>query len=335
MSVWCRFVAIRCLRLALLLAGVAVVAFALAKMSPVDPVNAYLGPNIAKVGPEQRALIAARWGLDQPVTVQFLHWISNLASGDFGWSATYNAPVAEVIGSRVAASAVLMGLAWLFSGIVGFALGVIAATFQGGWCDRIIRVYAYVLASTPTFWIAILLLMGFSVALGWTPVCCAAPIGLLPGEATLLQRLHHLILPLVALSILGISQIALHTRAKMIDILASDFATYARAQGAGRLDVALRHGARNAALPAITVLFASLGELFGGSILAEQVFAYPGLGSATIAAGVRGDVPLLLAIAMGTTLFVSLGNTIADILYVVADPRIDLASDAALREIGP
>ena len=123
MSVWCRFVAIRCLRLALLLAGVAVVAFALAKMSPVDPVNAYLGPNIAKVGPEQRALIAARWGLDQPVTVQFLHWISNLASGDFGWSATYNAPVAEVIGSRVAASAVLMGLAWLFSGIVGFALG--------------------------------------------------------------------------------------------------------------------------------------------------------------------------------------------------------------------
>jgi peptide/nickel transport system permease protein len=191
-----------------------------------------------------------------------------------------------------------------------------------------------VLASTPTFWIAILLLMGFSVALGWTPVCCAAPIGLLPGEASLLQRLHHLILPLVALSILGISQIALHTRAKMIDILASDFATYAGAQGAGRFDVALRHGARNAALPAITVLFASLGELFGGSILAEQVFAYPGLGSATIEAGVRGDVPLLLAIAMGTTAFVSLGNTIADVLYAVADPRIDIGSDA-LREVAP
>lgn len=335
MSIWTRFVATRLLRLALLLAGVALVAFALAKLSPVDPVNAYLGPNIAKVGPEQRALIAARWGLDQPVTAQFLHWLSNLASGDFGWSATYNAPVAEVIRTRVAASAVLMGLAWLASGVIGFALGVAAAVWQGGWYDRIIRVYAYVLASTPTFWIAILLLMAFSVGLGWTPVCCAAPIGLLPGDATLLQRLHHLILPLVALSILGISQIALHTRAKMIDILQSDFATYARAQGAGRLDVAIRHGARNAALPAITVLFASLGELFGGSILAEQVFSYPGLGRATVDAGVRGDVPLLLAIAMGTTLFVSLGNTIADVLYVVADPRIKLDSEAVVREIGP
>ena len=160
MSIWLRFVATRLLRLALLLAGVAVVAFALAKLSPVDPVNAYLGPAIAKVGPEQRALIAARWGLDQPVTVQFLNWLSNLASGDFGWSATYNAPVGEVIQSRVAASAVLMGLAWLASGVIGFSLGVTAATYEGGWCDRVIRVYAYVLASTPTFWIAILLLMG-------------------------------------------------------------------------------------------------------------------------------------------------------------------------------
>ena len=330
MNSWLVFIGLRLLRLALVLVAVALVAFALARMSPVDPINAYLGADIARVGPEQRAVIAAQWGLDQPVRVQFGKWLGNILAGDLGWSVTYNASVAEVIGSRFRASVALMGLAWILSGVFGFTLGVVAGTWQGGWADRIIRVYAYVLASTPTFWIAILLVMVFSVGLGWTPVCCAGPVGVLPGEVTLLERGRHLILPLVALSILGISQIALHTRAKMMEIMRSDYVLYAQAQGASRLDIAIRHGARNAALPAITVLFASLGELFGGSVLAEQVFAYPGLGRATIEAGLRGDVPLLLAITLFTTLFVSLGNTIADALYRLVDPRMaDIGSGAA------
>lgn len=322
MNSWLVFIGLRLLRLALVLVAVALVAFALAKMSPVDPINAYLGADVARVGPEQRAVIAAQWGLDQPVRVQFGKWLGNILAGDLGWSVTYNVSVAEVVGSRFRASLALMGLAWILSGVFGFTLGVVAGTWQGGWADRIIRVYAYVLASTPTFWIAILLLMVFSVGLGWTPVCCAGPVGVLPGDVTLLERGRHLILPLVALSILGISQIALHTRAKMMEIMRSDYVLYAQAQGASRLDIAIRHGARNAALPAITVLFASLGELFGGSVLAEQVFAYPGLGRATIEAGLRGDVPLLLAITLFTTLFVSLGNTIADALYRLVDPRM-------------
>ncbi|BCP55921.1 ABC transporter permease [Kaistia sp. 32K] len=330
MKSWSLFLATRLIRLALVLAAVALVAFALAKMSPVDPINAYLGPDIAKVGPEQRERIAALWGLDQPVGVQFAKWFGNILSGDLGWSVTYNAPVAEVIGSRFRTSLVLMGLAWVLSGVLGFTLGVVAGTWQGGWADRIIRVYAYVLASTPTFWIAILLLMVFSVGLGWTPVCCAGPVGVLPEDVTTLERIRHLLLPLAALSILGISQIALHTRAKIIEIMRSDYVLYAEAQGASRLDIAVRHGARNAMLPAITVLFASLGELFGGSVLAEQVFAYPGLGRATIEAGVRGDVPLLLAITLFTTLFVSLGNMTADGLYRLVDPRMTGADpDAA------
>lgn len=321
------FVLIRLVRLALVLAGVAVVAFLLAKLSPVDPIDAYLGPDIARVGPEQRALIAQKWGMDQPAGVQFAKWFSSILTGDLGWSVTYNASVADVISERFRSSIVLMGLAWLFSGIIGFSLGIWAGANPGRWSDRIIRLYAYVLAATPTFWIAILLLIVFSVGLRWTPVCCAAPIGVLPEDVTLLQRLHHLLLPLAALSILGIAQIALHTRVKMIEIMQSDFVLYARAQGGATLDIVLRHGVRNAALPAITVLFASLGELFGGSILAETVFSYPGLGSATIDAGLRGDVPLLLAITLMTTLFVSAGNTIADVLYHVADPRISSASE--------
>lgn len=310
------------MRLLLVLAAVAVLSFALAKLSPVDPINAYLGADIARAGPEQRALIAEKWGLDQPVQAQFFHWLKNVLDGDLGYSMTYNAPVIDVIAARFWASLPLMGLAWLFSGIFGFALGILAGSRPNSWLDRGIRLYAYVLASAPTFWIAILLLIVFSVGLRWMPVCCAGPIGVVPQDVTWLQSLHHLILPLAALSVLGVAQIALHTRAKMVEVMQSDFALYARAQGASRREIAIRHGARNAALPALTVLFASLGELFGGSILAEQVFAYPGLGRATVEAGIRGDVPLLLALALFFSFFVFTGNAIADGLYRVVDPRM-------------
>ena len=319
---WTRLIAAKAIRLVLVLMTVAVVAFALAKHSPIDPINAYLGADIVRAGPEQRALIAEKWGLDQPATTQFWRWAENLVAGDLGYSMTYNAPVSEVLVSRFWASLPLMALAWLLSGVLGFALGVVAGAFAGSWTDRIIRVYSYVLASTPTFWLAIMLLVIFAVELNWAPICCATPIGVLPEDVTLLDRLRHLAMPLATLTVLGVAQIALHTRAKMVEIMQSDYALYARAQGATTLDVALRHGARNAALPAVTVLFASLGELFGGSVLAEQVFAYPGLGKATVEAGIRGDVPLLLAITLALTFVVFLGNTIADLIYRIVDPRM-------------
>ncbi len=322
MTGWPIQIATRLLRLAAVLAAVAVISFLLAKLSPIDPINAYLGSDIARVGPEQRAAIAAHWGLDQPAQVQFMRWLGNLMSGDLGYSMTYNAPVSEVIGARFRASLPLLGLAWLLSGVLGFGLGVLAGAYPGTMLDRVIRLYSYVLASTPTFWLAILLLMVFSIGLRVTPVCCSGPMGVPPGDVTLIEYAHHLILPLSALTVLGIAQIALHTRAKMVEVMQSDYALYARAQGASQVEIALRHGARNAALPALTVLFASLGELFGGSILAEQVFAYPGLGNATVEAGIRGDVPLLLGIALFLTVFVFVGNTIADLLYRVVDPRM-------------
>jgi peptide/nickel transport system permease protein len=315
-------IAAKAIRLLLVLATVAVVAFALVKQSPVDPINAYLGADIARVGPKQRVMIAEKWGLDQPATTQFWRWAENLVHGELGYSMTYNAPVADVVMTRFQASLPLMGLAWLLSGVLGFSLGVLSGTFAGSWSDRIIRVYSYVLASTPTFWLAIMLLVIFAVGLNWAPVCCATPIGVVPEDATVLDRIRHLALPLAALTVLGVAQIALHTRAKMIEIMQSDYALYARAQGASRLDIALRHGARNAALPAVTVLFSSLGELFGGAVLAEQVFAYPGLGKATVEAGIRGDVPLLLAITLALTFVVFLGNSIADLLYRIVDPRM-------------
>lgn len=317
-------VARRLLRLLLVIAGAAALAFALVKLSPIDPVDAYLGPDIMRVGPEQRAQIAAHWGFDQPALTQFALWARNLLAGDFGRSSLFNEPVADVVADRVAASLALTGSAWVLSGVIGFALGIVAGATRGSFVDRAICLYAYVLASTPTFWIAIVLLLVFSVQLGWTPVCCAAE-----PDAGWRDWLWHLVLPVVALSVLGVAQTILHTREKVVEAMQSDYVRFARARGASRASIVRRHVIRNAALPALTIQFTLIGELFGGSVLAEQVFAYPGLGKATVDAGLRGDVPLMLAVSIGAVAIVSLGNAVADVLYVLFDPRLRRARTPA------
>src|SRR5690606_2865261 len=152
-----------------------------------------------------------------------------------------------------------------------------------------------------------------SVALGLTPVCCAVPIGADPAAVGVLTRLHHLLLPALTLSIVGIAPIALHTREQAAQILRSEFVVFARAQGERGAGLLRRRVLRHAGVPALRVQFASLSELFGGAVLAETVFNYPGLGHATVAAGVRGDVPLLVGIALFATVFVYVGNTVGDV----------------------
>ncbi|MDR5876461.1 ABC transporter permease [Vreelandella gomseomensis] len=317
-----RLLSVRLLRMALVLLCVAGLTFGLMLASPIDPIDAYLGPQIAQASAEQRELIAARWGFDQPPLMQFGHWLGQLASGELGWSHVYNQPVSEVITQRFQGSLALLGLAWLLSALLGFALGVLAGVRDQSSLDRVISGYAYITAATPAFWLAMLGLLLFSVTLGWTPVCCAGPSGSLSDEVSLVTRLHHLALPVATLTLLSTAPITLHTRARMRELMASPVATQAFAQGASRWEVAWRHGARHACLPAITLACASLGELFGGVMLIEQVFAYPGLGRATVEAALRSDVPLLMAIALFTALLVSLGNATADGLYRLIDPRL-------------
>lgn len=312
-------------RIVAIIAAVAVLSFVLVSHSPIDPVDAYMGTRILTISPEHRAQIASNWGLDRPAPERLATWALNLARGDFGWSIIYNEPVMDVIAKRFAASLWLMAVAWTLSGAIGFGLGIAAGMYPGSPLDRSIRVYALTLASTPTFWIGLLLLVVFAVGLGWAPICCAAPPGVPMSEATLLQRLRHLALPALTLSVVGVAQIAMHTREKMIEIRHSEYALFARAMGEGDWGFVRHHALRGVALPAITLQFASLGELFGGSILAEQVFSYPGLGQATVEAGLRGDIPLLLGIVIFSTVFVCVGNLVADILYWIVDPRIKTA----------
>lgn len=316
-------------RLALIICLVSILAFTLVSLAPLDPVSAYIGIDRMQISSEQEQLIIQRWGLDKPAPERFFIWAGNVLKGDLGQSIIYNEPVTTVIGKRFVTSLWLMASAWFISGVLGFIFGVLAGMKRDSWLDRGIRLYAYMLASTPSFWMGLVLLAIFSVHFGITPICCATPTGIFPEDATFWQRVHHLILPAATLSVIGVAQIALHTREKMIDAMNSEYALFAFAQGESRAGVAWRHALRNVALPAVTLQFASLGELFGGSVLAEQVFSYPGLGKATVEAGIRGDVPLLLGITLFSAAFVFSGNLIADVLYGILDPRIRIGAEKA------
>ena len=310
--------------------AVGLVVFALVSMSPIDPVQANVGQAAyVNMSEAKRAQLASYWGGDVPFWERFANWAGALLQGNMGTSLRFNAPVSEVIAHRAANSLALMGIAWLFSGVLGFALGVAAGARRGGALDRVVRSYCFLLASTPTFWLGLLILMVFAVQLGWFPIGFSVPIGVSAADVTLADAVHHLVLPALTLSVTGVASIALHTREKVVDVLESDYVRFARARGESELSVIVHHGLRNVALPAVTLQCAFISEIFGGSVLVEQVFSYPGLGQAAVTAGLGGDVALLAGIALVSAALVFGGNLLANILYGVLDPRMRVGEGRA------
>ncbi|WP_417059318.1 ABC transporter permease [Ellagibacter isourolithinifaciens] len=325
-----KYLARHIVRFALLMLAVGLVVFALVSMSPIDPVQANVGQAAyVNMSEAKRAQLASYWGGDVPFWERFANWAGALMQGDMGTSLRFNAPVSEVIAHRAANSLALMGIAWLLSGVLGFALGVAAGARRGGALDRVVRSYCFLLASTPTFWLGLLILMVFAVRLGWFPIGFSVPIGVSAADVTLADAVHHLVLPALTLSVTGVANIALHTREKVVDVLESDYVRFARARGESELSVIVHHGLRNVALPAVTLQCAFISEIFGGSVLVEQVFSYPGLGQAAVTAGLGGDVALLAGIALVSAALVFGGNLLANILYGVLDPRMRVGEGRA------
>ncbi|MGX8797769.1 ABC transporter permease [Fusibacter sp. JL298sf-3] len=310
-----------------LLLSISLLTFFLMEASPLDPVTAYVGAD-TRVGAEQRALIAEQWGLNKPPMERFFAWFKAIVSGDWGSSLIYRRPVLEVIGVKFKASLLLMLSAWLLSGIIGFGLGIIAGVNEGKWLDRGIRYYCHLLIATPIFWLGMVMIILFSVTLKWFPVALSVPMGVLAEDVGLGDKLRHMVLPALTLGVMGISGVCLHTREKVIESLKSPYVLYARAQGKSERYIVFNHVVRNVLLPAVTLQFLSFSELFGGAVFVEQVFSYPGLGKATVEAGLRGDLPLLMGIVILSLCFVFVGNSIADALYLYIDPRIKEATYA-------
>ena len=270
------------IKMILLLFAVSIAAFALMTASPIDPLKANVGQTaLGSMSQEQIAKLEEYWGVGKPPVQRYLAWFRDFVRGDMGVSLLYRQKVTTVIAVKLGNS---------------------------------------LISSTPAFWIAMLLLMIFGVWLKILPIGLSVPIGVEASGVTFLDRVRHAILPAVTLSVTGISNIAMHTREKMIDICDSDYVLFARARGESTWEIFRNHGFRNVLGPAMTLQFASISEIFGGSVLVEQVFSYPGLGQAAVSAG--SDMPLLMAITIISALFVFGGNLIANILYGVIDPRI-------------
>ncbi len=309
------------LRLVLLLVAVTAVAFFLVESAPVDYVQSYVGAGEV-VSTAQREEIRAQLQLDAPPLTRYLQWLLGALRLDLGQSLIYRQAVSEVITQRFWGSLMLMSLAWLFSGVLGFGLGLLLGRFADKPWERAVKSLCLSLSATPTFFLGMVFLMVFSLQLGWFPVGFSAPIGVLQEEVTLWQRLHHLALPALTLSLISCTNIALHTREITVTVLASDYVAFARSRNLSERKILLRHVLPNVLLPFVTLQFASLSELFGGSVLAETVFSYGGLGSCIVEAGLQGDSALLLGVTLVSGLFVFVGNATANLLYSWIDPRI-------------
>lgn len=305
-----------------LLFAVSILSFALVTLSPVDPVNQYILGLGTAVSPEQRAEIEEYWGVDKSPVERYLGWLGELLQGNLGESLIYRRPVIDIIKERFLSSLSLMFTSWLIAGFSGLSFGCIMGMYRNKRPDRILKKICYTLSSIPTFWIGLMFLLVFGVWLGWFPIGFSSPIGVLSSDVTIWQKIYHLILPSLTLSLTGFAEIALHTREKLICVLESEYVLFAKARGEGKWTILFRHGLRNILLPVLTLQFSSFAELFGGSVLAENVFSYPGLGSALTKAGLEGDLPLLLGITLFSALFVAAGNMIANLLYGVVDPQI-------------
>lgn len=318
-----KFIGKNIIRILLLLVAVSMAAFFLVSISPIDPLQANVGQTaLGSLSAEQIEKLEAYWGVGVPPVKRFLSWASDFFRGDMGISLLYRQPVAQVIAVKLCNSLWLMSIAWVISGVTGFVLGIISGLKKDTWIDKLIKGYSLLIASTPAFWLALVLLMVFAVWLKVLPIGLSVPIGVEAAGVTAADKIRHAILPAMTLSITGISNMTLHTREKMIDIMESDYVLFAKARGESSWSIVKNHGLRNVLLPAITLQFGSISEIFGGSVLVEQIFSYPGLGQAAVTAGTGSDVPLLLGITVISAAIVFGGNLMANILYGIVDPRI-------------
>lgn len=301
-----RFILRRLLLAIPTLFGVLIVAFLLLYVAPGDPVTAMIGE---RADSTTIARLRAELRLDDPLYVQFGHYVANVAKGDLGRSYVTNRPITRDIRERFPKTLQLAAAAMIFAAFTGILLGILSGRNPGGWADRTALGVAYIGISFPVYWVGLLLILLFAVTLQWLP-----PSGY--------GGLKFLILPALALGMRSIAFLARVTRSAMLEALSADYVRTARAKGVSEKLVTLRHALRNAMIPIITVLGLDFGAYLTGSILTETVFSWPGIGRYVVGAIARRDLPAI----QGSVLFLStvfvLVNLLVDIAYAKTDPRV-------------
>lgn len=320
-----RFVGRRLLKALPLLVAVVVFNFCLLKLAPGDAAEVLAGESAAAT-PEYLAELRARFGLDQPVTVQFFNYALKLAQLDLGYSFRHNQTVLQLVLGRMTATLVLMAGALMLAVTIGTALGVVASRKVNSVRDNLISVLAMLAFATPVFWLGLMMIVFFSVRLGWLPSNGMETIAAgYTGLARLLDIGRHMVMPV---STLALFYVALYTRvmrASMLEVFNQDYVTTARAKGLSERRIALKHVVRNALLPVVTLFGVQLGTMLGGSVLVETVFSWPGLGRLAFEAVAQRDINLLLGILLLCSFLVIAANILVDLAYARLDPRIRLA----------
>ncbi len=311
-----RYLARRLLLLAPVLAGVSIIIFMSLHLAPGDPVDIMLGSQATQ---EDRARLRADLGLDQPLHLQYVYWISHVARGDLGRSLWMKRPVLGEVLVRFKATLILTGTALVLSTVAGIALGVLSASRPNSLVDRASAVASLFGASMPSFWLGIVLMVIFALWLGWLPASgMYAPY----GGGDLPDLLAHLALPAITLAAASVTIIARLTRATMLETLSQDYIRTARAKGVGTRGVVLRHALKNAMIPIVTVVGVQAGYLLGGAVLTETVFAWPGVGTLMVQGILARDFPLVQGCVLVVALSFVLVNLAVDLLYAWLDPRI-------------
>ncbi len=308
------YVARRLLALIPVILVVATVAFVLIHLAPGDPASIIAGPDAS---PDDIARIQRQLGLDAPFHVQLFRWYGRLARGDLGQSIFLRRPVLEAIVDRAEPTILLTLYATLIAVTLGVPAGVVAARHHDGTADQALMAGALIGISIPNFLLGLLLILVFSVRLGWFPVA-----GYVPLENGWLGTLRSLTLPAFALGVVQSALIARIARSAMLDVLREQFITAGRARGLSERAVVYKHALKNAMIPTITVIGISLAILISGSVIVEQVFNIPGLGRLIISAVLRRDYPVIQGVVLCIAGIYMLVNLAVDLSYVVFDPRI-------------
>ena len=293
---------------------VTVLVFLVMHMIPGDPIAIYLGETAT---PEQIEKYTREFGLDQPLYVQYIKWVLGLFQGQMGRSISFSMDVTQLLPQRILTTLSVTLPAFILAVIVGVILGVLSATHRGKALDSVISVFANIGIATPTFWVGIILVYIFALKLGWLPV---------QGHTALtedfVKGIRQLVMPVIVLSLGSMASITRQTRSAMLEVISSDYIHTARAKGLKEKTVTLRHALRNALVPIVTLLGMSVGGLIGGTVLIEQLFSIPGVGSLMMTAILNKDYMVVQNVVFIIALFVMICNLVVDILYGYIDPRI-------------
>ena len=289
--------------------------FIFTRMVPGNPVYSMVG--VQGVSAEQVDILIKQLGYDKPIFEQYIVWLGKIAHGDFGTSVFYKQPVIEVVLERFGVTLSLAGLSMILTLIIAIPLGVLSATRHGSIIDSIVMIFSTIGVSVPIFWLAFLLMIIFSVNLGWLPAAGYRPLFM--GFESWIERL---ILPVLTLGIAQVALLVRHTRSNMLQVLESEYIITARAKGLSEFSVIYKHGLRNAMVNIITVIGLTCALGLGGTVLVENVFALPGIGNLVTTAAIRRDYPVIEGGIAFVTLIALLTNLLVDISYTIINPKI-------------